>query len=204
MKTKLIKAVFLLMTCSVMADKHHEEHHHEDEHKAHKHEKHHHDGEHGAHIHGVSKMTIVMDQKNLSIELTSPAMDIVGFEHGAESKEDKSALKEAKRKLRQHNKVFPSLTKYCSHKSISFDDSALTSHKEHHHDEHDGEEKHSKHHDFVANYQYECKNKSSLSGITVSLFTLFPEMKEIDVQWIIHRRQGAKEITPEHNRVKFK
>ncbi len=33
-----------------------------------------------AHVHGLSELTIVMEQKKLEIQLIAPAMDLVGFE----------------------------------------------------------------------------------------------------------------------------
>jgi Protein of unknown function (DUF2796) len=37
--------------------------------------------EHGPHVHGVAQLNVALDGNVLWIELNSPAMNIVGFEH---------------------------------------------------------------------------------------------------------------------------
>ena len=55
---------------------------------------------HAAHEHGVSKLDIAFDGSNLEIELSSPGMDIVGFEHAAAMPGDKETVSNALSALR--------------------------------------------------------------------------------------------------------
>ena len=58
---------------------------------AHAHDDHDHDHAHGtlgAHEHGVAKLNVVLDDNTLELELDSPAMNLVGFEHAASSDAD--------------------------------------------------------------------------------------------------------------------
>ena len=44
--------------------------------------------EHESHVHGLVDMTVVIEQDKVNISLDSPAMNMVGFEHKAESEHD--------------------------------------------------------------------------------------------------------------------
>ena len=72
------------------ADHGHDEHKHED--------KHDHDHDHGhdslsAHEHGVGSLNLVVDGNDVSIELDSPADNLLGFEYLPTSDADKAKVK---------------------------------------------------------------------------------------------------------------
>ena len=61
-----------------------------------------HDHSHGslsAHEHGVAQLNVALDGNSLELELHSPAMNLVGFEHKAQSDQDKKAVEMAKQQL---------------------------------------------------------------------------------------------------------
>ena len=62
----------------------------------HDHEHRHHD----AHEHGVGEFNLATDGQKLIIEIELPAHDVVGFEHEARTKEQKSAVNAAVEKLK--------------------------------------------------------------------------------------------------------
>ena len=69
---------------------------------AHAHDDHDHDHAHGslgAHEHGVAKLNAVLDGNTLELELDSPAMNIVGFEHVASNDADKAKVAAARQQL---------------------------------------------------------------------------------------------------------
>ena len=60
---------------------------------------HDHDHEHGslgAHEHGVGRLNAALDGQTLELELESPAMNLVGFEHVATSDADKAKVAAAR------------------------------------------------------------------------------------------------------------
>ena len=62
---------------------------------AHAADEHDHDHEHGslgAHEHGVGRLNAVLDGQTLELELESPAMNLVGFEHTATTDADKAKV----------------------------------------------------------------------------------------------------------------
>lgn len=76
---------------------------------AHAHDDHDHDHAHGtlgAHEHGVAKLNVVLDGNTLELELDSPAMNLVGFEHAASSDPDKPKVAAVRQQLEQPLKLF--------------------------------------------------------------------------------------------------
>lgn len=68
-----------------------------------------HDHEHGslgAHEHGVGRLNAALDGKTLELELESPAMNLVGFEHVATSDADKAKVAAARARLEQPLALF--------------------------------------------------------------------------------------------------
>ena len=51
---------------------------------------------HGTHVHGVGQLRVAIDSHTLSIELESPAANIVGFEHHPVSADEKAGVEKAK------------------------------------------------------------------------------------------------------------
>lgn len=61
---------------------------------------------HGAHEHGVAHLNVAIEGDNLYIELISPAANIVGFEHHPRTEKQKTAVREAVKKLESVEKLF--------------------------------------------------------------------------------------------------
>ncbi len=53
----------------------------------------------GAHEHGSGVFNVAIEGKTVAMELEAPGADIVGFEHAAQSEEDKAAIKKARSTL---------------------------------------------------------------------------------------------------------
>lgn len=78
-------------------------------------------------------------------------------------------------------------------------------HAEEHHDDHEEEhhEEHaeSAHSDVLVEWTYRCENLDTLRTITVSAFEHFPNMTDLQVQYIGDQGQGAAELTPANTRL---
>ena len=57
--------------------------------------------QHGPHAHGEGRLNLAAEKNEVEIEVTLPGADVVGFEHEAESPEDKKAVATALAKLRR-------------------------------------------------------------------------------------------------------
>jgi len=165
----------------------------------------------GAHVHGVSALAIVMEGNALEVQLHSPAINVLGFEHKASSPKEIAALESTVQKLKQAESFFTINGGQCKLVNQSIDVSSVLrkSEDEHHShaDEHAHEEvheQHNSHSEIIADYGYHCKSISALSSITVSLFKAFPDIHEVQVMWIKETQQGAVTLNAEHNEITFR
>ena len=175
-----------------------------------------------AHVHGLSELTIAMDAQLLEIQLISPAMNLVGFEHKASSKKDIAAVEQAESILRQHDSLFLVAGGGCKHLETSIDsddlletdnhhsdhsdhsDHAKDSHKDEHHHDHKEHEQGESHSEIVASYSFSCKDSSKLSAITVSLFEQFPGIENINAMWVMLSKQGSVMLSANKSTIEFK
>jgi hypothetical protein len=176
-----------------------------------------------AHVHGLSELTIVMEGEIVEIQLTSPAMNLVGFEHKATSKKDIAAVENAASILLQHDTIFSFSGSDCKYLEATVDASTLIdqddnghdvhhheSHKDNHepnkdehhhgHKDHDEDQSHS---EMVANYKYSCKDILKLSSIKLSVFKFFSGIYKVHAMWVMPEKQGSASLTAKNSTVEF-
>ncbi|WP_462401766.1 DUF2796 domain-containing protein [Pseudomonas sp. Marseille-QA0332] len=202
MRRSLLALPFALLPLAMAQA--HEAHDHDHEHQ---HEHAH--GSLGAHEHGVAQLNVVLDGKNLKLELESPAMNLVGFEHLASSDADKAKVAAVRQQLVQPTKLFGlSQAAGCSEtaqelESPLFADQPAPEHKHEHEHEHAHESEH-QHSDIHAHYQLTCTAPGKLAGIDLTpLFQAFPATRTINVQLIGPNGQKGVESTPAKAMVAF-
>jgi hypothetical protein len=185
-----------------------------------------------AHVHGLSELTIALEGEDLDIQLTSPAMNIVGFEYKVVSKKDIEAIKNAKSILNQPEVLFLFSDNGCEPINIDVDVTGLIEEDDHgqhdnkqnHHNDHDDHKEHDDHEDhkndkhedhhkhdkheghseIVANYSYRCKDIAKLSSIQVSLFEAFSGIHKIHTMWLTPSKQGSVTLTAKNQMVEFR
>jgi hypothetical protein len=182
---------------------------------------------HEAHEHGVAHLNVAVEGSNLYIEFTSPAANIVGFEHHPSTQEQKVAIQKAIEKLKAGETLFilpPGAEGQFVKSTVDTDivedfehesDAARTdehgeSHKEAHTDtnyreeEHEADKnEHERHSEFKADYRFVCKSPEKLDHMDVMLFRLFPGIEKIEVQLLTATKQTALELTAKNSRVAF-
>jgi hypothetical protein len=148
---------------------------------------------HGAHVHGVGRLNVAAEGATVEIELISPAADIVGFEHPAETAADKAAVAAAVSSLKsgQTQFAFPE-DAGCRLETADVDAPSAAGH---------GDE-HGKH-GHTASYRFRCSRPERLLHIDVKLFQHFPRIGELEVQTISPRGQSAQELKPAAARLKL-
>ncbi|MFS7143928.1 DUF2796 domain-containing protein [Pseudomonas aeruginosa] len=172
------------------------------------HDDHDHDHAHGSlgkHEHGVAQLNVVLDGKTLELELDSPAMNLVGFEHAASTDADKAAVAKARAQLEKPLELFAlPVTAGCSVasqelRSPLFGDKAPAhAHKEKagHEHEHEHEHEHG-HADIHAHYQLSCEKPELLKLLTLAeFFKRFPATQKIQVQLIGPDGQKGADLAP--------
>lgn len=139
--------------------------------------------QHGSHVHGEAVLNIVLEKRELMLEIESPSMNILGFEHAPKTDEQKAALEKAEIILRDNAQVIKFEGGACTSDSTEievpdFDHADKNSHSE-----------------FHIHYVFHCSDAENLNSITVKLFEYFPGFQKIDVQWIFNAKQGSTVLT---------
>ncbi len=172
------------------------------------HDDHDHDHAHGSlgkHEHGVAQLNVALDGKTLELELDSPAMNLVGFEHAASTDADKAAVAKARAQLEKPLELFAlPVTAGCSVasqelRSPLFGDKAPAhAHKEKAGHEHEHEHEHENGHaDIHAHYQLSCEKPKLLKLLTLAeFFKRFPATQKIQVQLIGPDGQKGADLAP--------
>ena len=186
----------LLPLAALAADEHDHDHDHEH-------------GSLGAHEHGVARLNAVLDGKALELELESPAMNLVGFEHLATTDADKAKVAAARKQLEQPLALF-SLPKAagCVVSSQELESPLFGDKPEDDHDhatdgkgaaahDHDHSEIH-------AHYQFTCTSPAALKNLDLAnLFKTFPATQKIQVQLIGPSGQQGVDATATAATLKF-
>ncbi|RMT92570.1 hypothetical protein ALP39_02992 [Pseudomonas marginalis pv. marginalis] len=184
---------------------------------AHAADEHDHDHEHGslgAHEHGVGRLNTVLDGQALELELDSPAMNLVGFEHVATTAADKAKVAVVRKQLENPAALF-NLPKAAgcvvSSQELNsplFGDKPEADHDDdddHDHDAKDGaHEHHHDHSEIHAHYQFTCATPTALSNLDLTqVFKTFPATKKIQVQLIGPSGQQGVDATATAATLKF-
>lgn len=160
----------------------------------------------GAHVHGLGTLNIALENQRLELQLTSPAMNIVGFEYQPTTAADLQSIKAAQSNLSHAAELFVlSPAAQCRLTSVSIDNPLLTESDTHAH-EHEHEHEHEsqpaaqiaehQHSDISAHYQYHCAKPARLNSIDLTgLFKQFSQTEKIQVQLIAGDHQQGAELS---------
>ncbi|WP_313519017.1 DUF2796 domain-containing protein [Pseudomonas sp.] len=161
-----------------------------------------HDHEHGSlgkHEHGVAALNVALEGKTLEIDLESPAMNIVGFEHAASSDSDKAKVAAAHALLEKPLALFSlPAAAGCSVTEQELESPLFGNAKAHAHHDDDGDEHAShEHSDVDAEYKLSCATPEALKALDLSaFFSQFPATQKVNVQLIGPNGQQGVEATP--------
>jgi Protein of unknown function (DUF2796) len=157
---------------------------------------------HGPHVHGNGQLNVAVEKSTLAIDLSMPAMNIVGFEHPPQNSEERTQVQHAAEVLKDGLRVFgPSSAAKCTLTAADVK-SALLGNSDDHEDaeQGDGEE----HADFDISYEFNCKDPSQLTSLHLTLFELFPGTKQLHTQVITPDGQSAADLNSEQTTLKLK
>ncbi|MBK5353928.1 DUF2796 domain-containing protein [Pseudomonas sp. TH41] len=169
-----------------------------------------HDHEHGSlgvHEHGVGRLNAALDGQTLALELDSPAMNLVGFEHVATTDADKAKVAAVRAQLEKPLTLF-NLPKVAGCVVASQElASPLFGDKPDADDDHDEDAKDEHHHDHSeihAHYQFSCSAPGALKTLDLAtIFNTFPATQKIQVQLISPSGQQGVEVTAKAAALKF-
>ncbi|MBV7513284.1 DUF2796 domain-containing protein [Pseudomonas sp. PDM25] len=165
-----------------------------------------HDHEHGslgAHEHGVGRLNAALDGQTLELELESPAMNLVGFEHAATTDADKAKVAVVRAQLEKPLVLF-NLPKAAGCVVATQElESPLFGDKPDADEEAKGEHHHD-HSEIHAHYQFSCSAPGALKTLDLgNIFNTFPATQKIQVQLISPSGQQGVEVTSKAAALKF-
>ena len=167
--------------------------------------------QHGAHEHGGGLLNVALEKNTLMVELSLPAMNVVGFEHPATNQTEENQLEQAETLLKDGVGLLgPSPAAQCELVSVTVE-SKLLDH-EHGHDgmekDHADEQGHDHadeaHADFDVSYEFDCKQVGKLKQLSLSLFKHFPGTQHLETQLITATLQTGTELDADGNILKLK
>lgn len=115
---------------------------------------------HDAHVHGHAELNIVADGDQLAVQLETPAMNVLGFEHAATSKDDRKALDEVVHRLKDHASwLTPSSAAKCTLAEMDIDSKLLEGEHAHGHEDHDDHKGHDDDHEHEGHDDHDKDHK---------------------------------------------
>lgn len=137
-----------------------------------------------SHEHGSSAPNIAVEGKIVAMELEAPGVDIVGFEHPADSAEDKATIAAGKARLEDGAGLFtlPDAAG-CDLERASAELVQGGAHHGHDHGSHAGGDGET-HSEFYATYRFGCADPDQITEIGFPFFDAFPNAERLRVQFI--------------------
>lgn len=161
-----------------------------------------------AHVHGSAQMDVVQEGATVFVSLISPLADIIGFEHAPETEAQKQTMRSVYSLLQTQAMVTMS-GQGCALTDSDIDlPGADETHDDHDHDQeghdehdddndHEGHDDHETHSELSLTLTFQCD--APPTGLTVNLFTHFPSVETITLNWISDKGQGAKKLSANSN-----
>lgn len=190
MRTLTTIAALASLALPTIADDHEHDQEHDRGHRS-----------HDAHVHGIAQLNVAVDADSLLVELDSPAMNLVGFEHPPHTDEERAAIAAAREQLADGAALFvPNAEAECVQISSQVK-LELGEHDEDGHDKHeaDHEDEHDHHADGHGEWAFTCANPVSLDQLDVRVFEVFPGTESLRVQLITSAGQRGAELTAEQH-----
>lgn len=195
MKFTLIKKISILLAVCFSINSYANEENHEHR-------------QHEAHVHGKAELSLLIDGDTVAIELKSPALNMLGFEHEPKTNEEKEIVEQANKKLSDYNNIISIADLNCQVIESEIESPYESEHEEEHHDHdhkhHDDHHGDDEHGDYYLSYSLKCENTDKLKTIEVKLFDNFDGFETIEATWINQMDIGSAELSSEQKIINLK
>lgn len=125
-----------------------------------------------AHVHGHATLDVAIDGAEVTIELDTPADNLLGFERAPRSAADKQQAGKVLAQLGQPAQLFRlNPEAQCSATTPAIEAPLLI-----------GRPVSGEHNDIAASYIYRCAKPAALARLDVLLFEVFPRLQQIKLQ----------------------
>ncbi len=142
-------------------------------------------------------MNIAIDEEAVFLELDTPWNNLLGFEHVAQTKEEKHLVEKTLELLKQPEKLFLFEGGKCISGDVIVDSNLSLDDQETHQEEEHHEEENETHSSVLVSYSFNCADTADLSSINVNLFKLWTGFEDLDVQLIGPGGQSLVELSPQ-------
>jgi hypothetical protein len=148
-----------------------------------------------AHVHGIASVDVAVDPAAITISLSSPLDNLIGFEHPPHTDAERAASTSAVAALQRGEQVFAiDPAAGCKLKSVELSSAALgVGHP-------DPSEAEAGHADIDGTYEFTCSAPRLAQFIDVGLFQ-FPHMQKVTVQVAGPRGQFVRDLGPAQRRI---
>ncbi|REL32240.1 ZrgA family zinc uptake protein [Thalassotalea euphylliae] len=194
MNSSLLPTIFLVFVSflyvAYIAAVHASEHNHNKAGTPH-HDHHVHSSNLQAHVHGMAELTVVVEGKQVQINLIAPAESIVGFEHRAQDEQELAQINYAKQQLTNTAQVLKFANVKCQLTEQFIDLQSLMPKPDSHDDSHQHE-----HAEVSATYLFNCQQAHTLESMTIELFKHFSRLTKVRAIWLTRTQQGSATLIP--------
>lgn len=152
------------------------------------------------HEHGVAILNLALDGQILELNLESPAMNLIGFEHAPHNEEERARVAALRAQLEQPLELvaLPAAAA-CTLAAQELEGRLFAEHEHEHEHEHDHG-----HSDIRASYRLTCAHPERLEALDLAaFFARFPATHRLAAQLIGPAGQRGAELTPDNPRLLF-
>lgn len=150
---------------------------------------------HKAHQHGVAHMDLVREGKHVEITLKVDGDGVVGFERAPRDAAERAKIDAARTGLGDGQALF-GLPVAAGCRLAAADVEAPHAGDVEAHD-HGHDAKGDGHADWQANFRFECERPAAAGSVDLAgLFTTFPRITRVQLQWITDDAQSGVELRP--------
>lgn len=157
-----------------------------------------------AHQHGHAQLQIAVENNSIDLILTSPAQNLLGFEHQPRTQQQKHTLENARQWLTTEALITPA-DGNCTVKSASMEFSATATKdsRGHHDDDHHHNEAIDEHANIEVSQLLNCTGADLNGRLTSPLIDQFAEIQELSVEWVTSRGQGSTKLNAPNDQFRF-
>jgi hypothetical protein len=158
-----------------------------------------------AHDHGTVTVNVVQEGTQVLIELVSPKVNLLGFEHMPTTPEEQQAVAAVEAALLDAAQWVRVDGEQCTVKegqllASSADDDHED--QDHDHDHDTSADAGVEHEDYTVSFEYTC-GEAELRGVTFTAFARYPGIATVALQWVLEAGAGALTLTPDVPSARF-
>ncbi|TYC57262.1 DUF2796 domain-containing protein [Marinobacter sp. BW6] len=155
----------------------------------------------GAHQHGHAELQLAIDGNQVDLIFTSPAYNLLGFEHRARSDEQKALVNQVTNWLGQTPLTNTREGSCTVMNAVVHHQAGGDDHGHNHGHDHDHPDE-SSHSDFEVTQTLSCPDLKPSEALSTPITIRFPEIENLNVEWIWSGGQGSDRLGQGETRVR--